>query len=58
MAKLVCLTRFFSVGKMMGTGQNYSVTSYNCHDVTAGMPNSSVTTKSFLGISRDITPKK
>ena len=46
-----------TVGRMMGTGKEYNLFSHNCNDVTAGMPNSSVKTVNFLGISKDIKPK-
>ncbi|CAF0831253.1 unnamed protein product [Rotaria sordida] len=47
-----------SVGGMMGTGKGYNVFSHNCNDVTAGMPNSSVTTSKTFEISTGIKPKK
>jgi hypothetical protein len=47
-----------TVGGMMGTGRGYSVTSHNCNDVTAGMPNASVTSSKTFGISTGIQPKK
>jgi hypothetical protein len=41
---------------MMGTGKQYDVVTNNCHHVTAGMPNSSVTTTRSLAPDR-VVPK-
>ena len=48
-----------NVGGMMGQGESYSMTNHNCHDVTAGQPNSTVETTKLFGtdISTGITPK-
>lgn len=47
-----------TVGRLMRNSQDYNVFTHNCHDVTAGISNSSGTTTSPLGFSTGIKPRK